>query len=181
VQDELALLSRARAFDQEALTQIHDLYYDAIFRYVSFRVGNAQSVEDLTSEVFTRFLRSLKERNAPRNTIKGWLFGTASRVVKEYYRRESRAKLDPLSETIAAEGIDIDDKMQADLDKKRLRQALTKLTDDQQHVLAMRFGYGMAIRDVAKTMNKSEGSIKMLQARAIAALGRKLSGTEVGQ
>jgi DNA-directed RNA polymerase specialized sigma24 family protein len=39
----------------------------------------------------------------------------------------------------------------------------------------------MAIRDVAKTMNKSEGSIKMLQARAIAALGRKLSGTEVGQ
>ena len=181
MQDELALLHRARAFDEEALTQIHDLYYGAIFRYISFRVGNVQTVEDLTSEVFTRFLRSLNERNAPRNTIKGWLFGTASRVVKEYYRRESRTRMAPLSETIAAEGIDIDDRLQANLDKEQLHQALTELTDEQQHVLAMRFGYGMAIRDVAKTMNKSEGSIKMLQARAIAALGRKLSGTEVGQ
>jgi len=58
---------------------------------------------------------------------------------------------------------------------------MAELTDDQQHVLAMRFGYGMAIRDVAKNMNKSEASIKMLQARAIASLGRKLSGMEVGQ
>ena len=181
MQDELALLSRARAFDQEALTQVHDLYYDAIFRYVSFRVGNVQTVEDLTSEVFTRFLRSLKEQNAPQNTIKGWLFGTASRVVKEYYRRESRAQLAPLSESIAAEGIDFDEKLQENLDNESLRQALAELTDDQQHVLAMRFGFGMAIRDVAKTMNKSEGSIKMLQARAIATLSRMLSGTEVGQ
>ena len=181
MQDELALLGRARAFDQEALGQIHDLYYDAIFRYVSFRVGNAQTVEDLTSEVFTRFLSSLNERNAPQNTIQGWLFGTASRVVKEYYRRASRAQLAPLSETIAAKGIDIDDKLQADLDKQLLHQAMAELTDDQQHVLAMRFGYGMAICDVAKNMNKSEASIKMLQARAIASLGRKLSGMEVGQ
>ncbi len=181
MQDELALLSRARAFDQEALGQIHDLYYDAIFRYVSFRVGNVQTVEDLTSEVFTRFLSSLSERNAPQNTIQGWLFGTASRVVKEYYRRASRAQLAPLNDTIAAKGINIDDKLQADLEKELLRKAVTELTDDQQHVLAMRFGYGMAIRDVAKTMNKSEAAIKMLQARAIASLGRKLSGMEVGQ
>lgn len=181
MQDELKLLSRARAFDLEALGEVHDLYYDAIYRYVSFRVGNAQTVEDLTSEVFTRFLKSLNERNAPRNTIQGWLFGTASRVVKEYYRRESRAEMTPLNETLAAEGINLDDKMQADLDKKLLHLALAELTEDQQHVLAMRFGYGMAIRDVAATMNKSEGSIKMLQARAIAALGKKLSVLEIGR
>jgi RNA polymerase sigma-70 factor (ECF subfamily) len=71
--------------------------------------------------------------------------------------------------------------LQKNLDNESLRQALAELTDDQQHVLAMRFGFGMAVRDVAKTMNKSEGSIKMLQARAIATLSRMLSGTEVGQ
>lgn len=181
MQDELALLSRARSFDQEALTQIHNLYYDAIYRYISFRVANTHSVEDLTSEVFTRFLRSLNERSAPRNSIRGWLFGTASRVVKEHYRRESRAKLAPLNETIADTGVDLAHDLQTNIDNERLRLAIAELTDDQQHVLALRFGYGMPIRDVAGTMNKSEGSIKMLQARAIASLGRLLSGTELGQ
>ncbi|UCG26408.1 MAG: hypothetical protein JSW55_03190, partial [Chloroflexota bacterium] len=38
-----------------------------------------------------------------------------------------------------------------------------------------RFGYEMAIRDVAKVMGKSEGAVKQLQARAVAALSRKMS------
>lgn len=181
MQNELALLSRARSFDQEALTQIHNHYYDAIFRYISFRVGNVQSVEDLTSEVFTRFLRSLNDKNAPRNTIKGWLFGTASRVVKEYYRRENRATMTPLNDSITDGDPDLAGNAQMEMDKAWLRQALADLTSDQQHVLALRFGYGMAIRDVAEMMSKSEGSIKMLQARAIAALSQKRSGREVGR
>jgi len=181
VQNELALLRRARSFDQEALTQIHNHYYDAIFRYISFRVGDVQSVEDLTSEVFTRFLRSLKEKSAPQNTIKGWLFGTASRVVKEYYRRESRATMDPLNDSLADGDPDLASKVQMTMDKAWLYRALADLTSEQQHVLALRFGYGMAISEVAELMSKSEGSIKMLQARAIAALSQKRSGMEVGQ
>jgi RNA polymerase sigma-70 factor (ECF subfamily) len=181
VQNELALLRRARSFDQEALTQIHDHYYDAIFRYISFRVGDVQSVEDLTSEVFTRFLRSLNGKNAPRKTIRGWLFGTASRVVKEYYRREGRATMTPLNDTITNGAPDLASKAQINMDKAWLRQALADLTNDQQHVLALRFGYGLAIKEVAELMSKSEGSIKMLQARAIAALSRKRSRMEVGR
>ena len=54
---------------------------------------------------------------------------------------------------------------------------MADLTEEQQQVLALRFGYEMPIRDVAETMNKSEGSVKMLQVRAIAALTR-LMGSE---
>ena len=56
-----------------------------------------------------------------------------------------------------------------------LFQALGELTRDQQDVIALRFGYEMPIKDVAQTMGKSEGAVKQLQARAIAALSRKLS------
>ena len=180
MQDELKLLSRARALDEDALTQIHDRYYEAIFRYISFRVSNVQSVEDLTGEVFVRFLHALRNKSAPQNTIRGWLYGTASHVVKEHYRREGRATMTPLNEGIADEQVDLAATAQADIDKESLQKGLTELTDQQQHVLAMRFGQGMAIREVAEIMNKSQGSIKMLQARAIAALGQKLSRKEAG-
>lgn len=181
MQEELELLNRARAFDQEALSEIHDRYYDAIYRYVSFRIGNPQTVEDLTSEVFTRFLGALGERNAPQNTIRGWLYGAASRVVKEHYRREKRAKVTHLDESLPNHTGDPVQHVEESQAQESLRQAMTELTDEQQNVLALRFGYGLPIKEVARTMNKSEGSVKMLQVRAIAALSRHLSGSKVGQ
>lgn len=181
MQEELELLNRARAFDQEALTEVHDRYYDAIYRYVSFRIGNPQMVEDLTSEVFTRFLGSLGERNAPQNTIRGWLYGAASRVVKEHYRQEKRVKYSQLDESVPSRSGDPAKQAEETQAQEMLRQAMTELTEEQQNVLALRFGYGLPIKEVARTMNKSEGSIKMLQVRAIATLSRNLSGSKVWQ
>jgi RNA polymerase sigma factor (sigma-70 family) len=57
---------------------------------------------------------------------------------------------------------------------------LAELTPEQQNVLGLRFGYGLAIKEVAETVNKSEGSVKMLQARAIATLARRLTGRGAG-
>lgn len=179
--EELALLNRARALDADALAEIHDRYYDAIYRYISFRIHDPQTVEDLTSEVFTRFLAALRERNAPQNTIRGWLYGAASRVVKEQYRRQRRAQVTTLDESLPSRGSGPDQKVDQQLAREKLRSALGELTEDQQNILALRFGYGMPIREVAETVNKSEGSIKMLQVRAIASLARILQAREVGQ
>lgn len=181
MQEELILLNRARALDQDALAQIHDRYYDAIYRYISFRINDPQTVEDLTSEVFTRFLVALRDRNAPQNTIRGWLFGAASLVVKEQYRKQRRARWTELDESLPGGSDGPEQRVDQRLAEEQLKKAMTDLTEDQQHVLALRFGHGMAIREVAEIVSKSEGSVKMLQARAIAALTRRMRGSEVGQ
>ena len=179
MQEELRLLVRARALDEDALTEIHKRYYDAIYRYISFRINDKQTVEDLVSEVFTRFLSALQDRHAPQNTIQGWLYGTAARVVKEQYRRQKRSTLEPLPESLQSQLLGPELGAEKSMRLQQLRQALAGLTDDQQHVLALRFGQGLPIREAARIMNKSEGSVKMLQARAIAALTRQLAETGV--
>ena len=176
METELTLLRRARALDQEALAEIHDTYYNKIYRYISFRVNDLDTVEDLTSEVFTRFLRALRDKHAPQNTIRGWLFGAASNVVKEHYRKQSRAKHVSLNESLTNGSASLDVYVDQALSKEQLHRAMKDLTEEQQQVLALRFGYGMPIREVAETLNKSVGSVKMLQARAIAALSGKMSG-----
>lgn len=181
MQDELELLNRARAFDKEALALIHDRYYQSIYRYLSFRIADPQTAEDMASEVFTRFLSAIKDRNAPPNTIRGWLFGAAQNVLKEQYRKQRQMNWTELDESLAAAGRTPEQRLEEKVGKEELREALAELTPEQQNVLSLRFGYGLPIKDVAETVNKSEGSVKMLQARAIAALTKRLTGTGVGE
>ena len=175
VQDELTLLARARQLDPEALAHIHDTYYTSIFRYMAFRVSDHATAEDLTSEVFTRLLTALRDKNAPQNTLRGWLYGVAARVVSDHHRKNYRAPQVELDEALVSADHDPADIVDRKLTQESVKRAMQDLTEEQRHVLSLRFGSDLPIQDVARTLGKSEGAVKQLQARAVAALARKLS------
>jgi RNA polymerase sigma-70 factor (ECF subfamily) len=175
VQDEIALLVRARALDAEALAQIHDIYYEPILRYVSARVGDRSTVEDLTSEVFTRFLSALHDHTAPQNTVRGWLYRVASHVISDHFRHHYRARLVDLDDGLVNGSAGPAEITEALLTHDNLRRALTELTEDQQNVVALRYGQGLSIQETAQVMGRNEGAVKQLQARALASLARILS------
>ncbi len=175
--DELTLLAKARAFDEEALAQIHDIYYGPIFRYIAFRIGDQTVAEDLTSEVFVRLLSAIRDRTAPDKTLRGWLYRVAYFVVSDYYRTKYRHEEVSLDE--GARDLPGDAPGPAAVVSHKMRwedvsRAMKHLTEDQQEVVALRFGQELPIREVANLMNKSEGAVKQLQARAVAALSRQL-------
>ena len=172
--DEMKLLHRARSLDQEALAEVHNKYYDSIYRYIAFRVNDTQTAEDLTSEVFLRLLNALRDKTAPQNTLRGWLYGVASYVLKEHYRKKKRDGFSLLHEDIPSEQQNVEQQIDALLQNENLQTVMSGLTEDQQNVLALRFGFGMPIQEVAQTMGKSEGSIKMLQARAISSISQRI-------
>lgn len=62
------------------------------------------------------------------------------------------------------------------LEAGELRAALDCLTEDQRLVVILRFLEHKSLADVARTLGKSEGSVKSLQHRALAALSRILGG-----
>jgi len=157
------------------LGQIHDTYYDPIYRYISFRVDDLQTVDDLTSEVFTRFLAALRKRFGRPNSIRPWLYGTASRVVKEHYRNQHRWNLVSLDESVVAEQMGPAQSAEEMSTRRELQKAMQGLTEDQRTILALRFGESMPIKEVASLTRKSEGAVKMLQARAVSALAHQMT------
>ncbi len=173
--DEAELMGRARAHDTDALAQIHDAYYGPLFRYVSFRVGDQHTAEDVVSEVFTRFLTALRDNKSPQSTLRGWLFGVAANIVSDHHRRHYRAPQEPLTEEFVCQADGPEEIAEQAATREDLRRAVTTLTGEQQHVLAMRYGKGLPIQEVARALGKTEGAIKQLQARAIATLARKMS------
>jgi RNA polymerase sigma-70 factor, ECF subfamily len=176
--DERILLQQARRLDEQALSQIHTHYYPAIFRYLRFRVPDYATAEDLASEVFIRFLHAIRDKHAPPNSLRGWLLGTASHVLNDYYRANQRETplTDELAEQLASgDGVDAwGESLTQHWVEAQLAEALRELTEEQQQVLALRFGYGLPLKEIASSMDKTEAAVKMLQARALSMLAKKV-------
>ena len=174
MRDELSLLARARALDEAALAEVHDIYYGPIFRYVMYRVDERAVAEDLTSEVFVRLLSALQENSAPQNTLRGWLYRVASHVVDDHYRNHYRMEQVVLKESLPTHEAGPAERVALKLRWEDVRSALSTLTDEQREVIALRFGQELPIREVARLLGKSEGAVKQLQARGVAALSRHI-------
>ncbi len=173
--DERSVLDDLQRFDSQAVARVYDHYYSAIYRFIFFRLGDKSTSEDIASDVFMRLLEALQRRQAPRSNLKGWLLGTASHAVNDHLRQKYRRNEQPISEALP----DQTPGVQSGFDQKEqdhsLQLAYSRLTVEQQNVLALRFGQDCTLAETAALMKKNINSVKALQFRALAALQRELA------
>ena len=164
----------------EALAVLYDETYPLVYRYIARRVGDKESARDLTSEVYSRFLRVNDQGNCPVKSPKSWLYRAAHNVIIDYFRRQKHRQHLELDENIlqsdAAPETAAEDQILAD----SAREALTLLTPDQQQVITLRFLEGMSIAEVAEIVEKPAGAVKSLQHRGLRTLQRRLIHTDEG-
>jgi RNA polymerase sigma-70 factor, ECF subfamily len=168
-QNELDGLSR---LDPQAIGAVYDRYYPDVYRFVRYRLNDETTAEDIASEVFVRLLEALKSGHAPQTSLKAWLLGTASHIVTDHFRQSYRRPIDELPETLS-DGLP--DPLQDVEQRERtlhLKTALSKLTEEQQNVLTLRFGQGYSLEETAALLKKNINAVKQLQFRALAALNR---------
>jgi len=165
------LLAKAKQLDPAALQALHERFYEPVARYIQFKVGDPQTVEDLSGEVFVRVLEGLKKGQTWRESPQGWIMGIARHIVTDYYRQRERKPEVKLSEQLAAtEELSPPHQTMLNERKRQLMQAIEQLTDEQRDVILMRFMEGIDIQGVANAINKTPGAVKGLQYRALRAL-----------
>ncbi|MEO8705196.1 MAG: RNA polymerase sigma factor [Kofleriaceae bacterium] len=86
-----ALVSAVAEGDQVALGALFDRFHSDVYRFVAHLVRrDASSAEDLAQMTFLE-----AHRSAPRfrgdSTVKTWLFGIATNVVRTHFRKEHRS------------------------------------------------------------------------------------------
>ena len=177
--DEARLLSGAKRFDRQVLAEIHDRFYPEIYRYAAYRLGDTASAEDVAGEVFLRLLAALKEGRGPRSTLRGWLMGTASHLVNDVFRRSYSAFEVELIEDHPADHAGPAEVAERQMQQAAVRDSVRRLTAEQQHVLALRFGSGFSLEETARAMGKSVNAVKSLQLRALLSLRRHLEASGV--
>ena len=165
---EDALLAHARQGDDEALRDIYGAYFSPIYQYIRLRVDSTQQAEDLSSEVFLKLITACRGKNAPKHSLRGWLFRVARNVIHDHYGKSKQFTETVLGDWIPAD-TDDDPEVQfmRGLNREQARQAIRRLSFAQQEVIILRFGHLLSLQETAEIMGKKANAIKALQFRAL--------------
>jgi RNA polymerase sigma-70 factor, ECF subfamily len=176
IPDEDQLLTQARKGDQDAVMRIYELYFPPIYQFIRLRVSDPAQAEDVASEVFVRLVEALRGRNAPRHSLRGWLFRVARSELSRHYGKANRLTTTALDEWLPAPP-ENEPELQfvRNLNLERARHAIRMLAAEQQEVLILRFGQALSLQETADIMDRSIGAIKSLQFRAVDNLRRILA------
>jgi RNA polymerase sigma-70 factor (ECF subfamily) len=170
--DEEELIRRAIQRDPEAFGELYVRHLDRIYRYIYYKVGNGMEAEDLTEAVFLRAWEALERYRPQGHPFSSWLYRIAHNLIVDHYRaRRDEAPIDSVSFALADGGLGPEELLVQEAEAARLHQAISQLPEAQQHVILLRFTVGLSHREVAQIVGKSEGAVRVMQHRALAALG----------
>lgn len=148
--------------------------YDALCRYLLRFTGDADAAADAAQEAFVRMLDRMPQTvSHPR----AWLFTVATNMAMEVARTRTRRRRILEREGSRAPHADplpaADDEVEAEVRRRRVRQALLTLSAKERQALLMR-EEGFAQHEIAEAVGTTTGSVGTLIARAMIKLARVL-------
>lgn len=171
-----ALVRAAQAGDMGAFGDLFDRYYDVVFRYVLFRMGDRNLAEDITQETFVRALRRISSVTYQGRDIGAWFVTIARNLIFDHVK-SSRYRLEQTTSDIVELSPSTNGPEQQVIDgvtHDELLRCVHKLNPDQQECIQLRFLQGLSVAETAKVMGRNEGAVKALQHRAVRRLAQLL-------
>lgn len=177
------LLKAAQKLDEEALTAIFDQFAPAIYKY-TLRLCHDQIVADnIVGDVFAQLLEQFGQGKGPRTNLRSYLYQTAYHLVVDRSRdNQHNAPLEVAMSSYAGGQFA---PTQSQIEERVMMEALisamnTELTEDQRHVIILRFLEDFSLKETAEIIGKEVNNIKVIQNRGIAKL-RKAMGIHMDE
>ena len=150
---------------------VYQTHVTAIYQYLYSRVGNRPDAEDLTSQVFMKAIRGMRD-DVSVPEARSWLYKVAQTTLadhwRQYYAEETRALDDRASPAVPPrhnpEAV------------YQVEGLLATLPENYRRVLELRFLRGYSIRETAHELGITETNAKVLQYRALNRAGREYRG-----
>jgi RNA polymerase sigma factor, sigma-70 family len=171
-----ALVKSSQEGDMAAFGELFDRYYDVVFRYVLFRMGDRTLAEDITQETFVRALRRITSVSYQGRDIGAWFVTIARNLIFDHVK-SSRYRLEQTTSEIIELSPSTSGPEQQVLDgatNEELLRCVRKLNPDQQECIRLRFLQGLSVAETARMMDRNEGAVKALQHRAVRRLAQLL-------
>jgi len=150
---------------------VFERHVDAIHRYLSFRVG-PDIAEDLTAETFARAFAARRRYQVDRGSVKAWLFGIATNLVRENHRDEQRR-----IKALARSNEDLrrsTDGVAQVADRLRLAAALASLKPEWRSVVLVVGIGGLSYEETAAALHIPIGTVRSRYSRARTQLAASL-------
>lgn len=179
--DTARVVARVQAGDRDAYSIIFSRYFDRVYGYLRVALKDHHEAEDATQEVFADVLASLPSYERREQPFRAWLFSIVRNRAVDSLRRSGRLEVtDPeeLDRVRESQDPDQDEAIAWVVDwisDPDLQFLFERLPAAQRQVLMMRFVDGMSHAKIAKVLNRSDKSVRMLQHRALKYLNERLT------
>lgn len=173
--DEKVLIKAIWKLDQEALSSVFEQYAPLIYKYALRICHSPLEADDAVGEVFSRLVDGLSKGKGPRENLRSYLYQTAYHVIVDNARlHKYYASPDELL-NLSREKDSTSKEAEEHQNLQLLQAAIhTALTEDQKHVIVLRFLEGFDLRETAAILGKEINNVKVIQNRAIAKLREAL-------
>jgi RNA polymerase sigma-70 factor (ECF subfamily) len=176
--EEQLLIHRAQMSDRAAWDEIFQRNYRRVYVFVYTRVGDQQSAEDITSDVFLEAWKGIRRFTYRGVALISWLYQIAHNLMADFLRKRSRIRMESLANG-GAHVRDPRDEAEQVAERQSVAAAFKKLTVEQQQVLVSRFVEGLSLAETAALMGKRKNAIKALEFRALKSVRRILGAGAV--
>ena len=174
-QSEDHLVQQAIKRDETAFTALYRGCVERVYRHIYYKVSDSADAQDITQEVFIKAWNSIETYQSKGTPFIAWIITIANNLIVDHYRKQKRTI--PTEELHEVEPVDeLSDpakETEIKFENAFIKKTVLKLKGDKQKVILMHFIDGMTYEEIAKVLNKSEGSIRVIQYRALGEL-RKL-------
>jgi RNA polymerase sigma factor (sigma-70 family) len=177
--NELALVAQAVA-EPAAFAAIYDHYFPRVYNYVRYRVGDAETADDLTAQVFERALVHIGGYRPGRAAFAVWLFAIARNAVSDHLRARRRRcwlSLETLHDRSSGDP-QPEEVVTRDETRAELLGAVAHLSDRERDLIALKFGAGLTNRRIAELASLSESNVGVILYRAVRRLRVELGARE---
>ncbi|HEV2579575.1 MAG TPA: sigma-70 family RNA polymerase sigma factor [Ktedonobacteraceae bacterium] len=148
------------------LEAIFRTQFAGLYRYIYRQVRHAAIAEDLTSAVFLKALRWLRQDRSP-ESVKGWLYATARSILADYWREEAQVNLLPLEEVEEMPLLSEESDEQMRSLQARIQRLLGGLSARERDVLTLRYFQGYSAAEIGQVLGLSAKHVRVLQLRAL--------------
>lgn len=171
--EDTQLAFQARV-DIEAFSELYRKHVTRVYRYHIAHTGNLKDAEDLTSQTFMAALEGIKTFRG-RGSFAAWIMGIAVRKQKMFFRSNKPEM--PLEAVIQNlhHGTLTDQAAAQRMNLECIHRALKQISAERAEALTLHYFGGLKILEIARTLGKSEGAVKMLLARGLQDLRQRSS------
>lgn len=158
----------------------YEQYYDDIYRFIFFMMGDRQCCEDLVHDTFVRAY-SAAERFREKSTVKTWLFSIAKHLVlDEIRRRKRRRMLSLIHGKDIPSALDLEEYVENRDTVQRVMVAIQKLKPNYRLVITLKKIDDCSTKEISEILGWTEAKVRKTLSRGIAAL-KKLEESEGGE
>jgi len=175
MESDISLLLAARRLDTVALTETFDLYAPALYRYALHLCQDPLLADSIVGNVFARLLDQLACGRGPTTNVRAYLFQCTYHLVIDEARYSKRRvpleEVDSARHTAHSVWQESEDHILLEAIARIIRE---DLTENQRHVILLRFMEGFSLKETALILGLPVNTIKVTQNRAIGNLRKAL-------